>query len=196
MAAQRKQETVQFLFEASPDNNITRCVISKTSNTFENNQTKQVENDEERPQNDTVTNQSSKTFGSNEDVDRLKHSSSARWVLNKGRDSNYTLKTQQEIQQNNYKVSTTALISIDASSLSYKSFGSGYSHGGTDNVSMTRAFFKRWSCQLFNINREECFLYETLPIVCDKHDIPISELATCEGNLSNIILLWIHVCMI
>lgn len=112
MAAQRNQQTVQFLFEASPENNITRCVISKTSNTFENNQTKQVKNDEERPQNDSVTNQSSKTFGSNEEVDRLKHSSSARWVLNKGRDSNYTLKTQQEIQQNYYKV-RTALISTD-----------------------------------------------------------------------------------
>ncbi|CAB4018594.1 Ankyrin repeat domain-containing 49 [Paramuricea clavata] len=37
-ATKRKQQTVQFLFEASPENNITRCVISKTSNTFGNNE--------------------------------------------------------------------------------------------------------------------------------------------------------------
>ena len=37
-ATKRKQQTVQFLFEASPENNITRCVISKTSNIFGNNE--------------------------------------------------------------------------------------------------------------------------------------------------------------
>ena len=100
MATQRKQQTVQFLFEASPENNITRCVISKTSDTFENNENEQVKNDEKRPKDDKVINQSSKTSGSNEERDGLKQSSSARWVLNKGGESNYLLKAQQGIKQN------------------------------------------------------------------------------------------------
>ena len=43
MASKRKQQTVQFVFEASPENNITRCVISTTANTF-NDQGKSDEN--------------------------------------------------------------------------------------------------------------------------------------------------------
>ena len=39
MTSKRKQQTVQFLFEASPENNITRCVISSTrSNAFEDSE--------------------------------------------------------------------------------------------------------------------------------------------------------------
>lgn len=42
MATKRKQQTIQFLFEASPENNITRCLISTTSNTFENSEGQNV----------------------------------------------------------------------------------------------------------------------------------------------------------
>ena len=34
MATKRKQQTVQFLFEASSENDITRCVISTSSGTL------------------------------------------------------------------------------------------------------------------------------------------------------------------
>lgn len=130
MATQRKHQTVQFLFEASPENNITRCVISKTSDTFENDQTERVKNDEERLKDDTVIKQSSKTVGSNEERDGLRQSSSARWVLNTGGDSNYLLKTQQGIQQN-----YTDKVSVKASHR--------HRHRQGD-------FFKDWSSCFFN----------------------------------------------
>ena len=88
MTSKRKQRTVQFLFEASPENNITRCVISSTrSSTFENGQEWDQGNDQI----------AANTTGNNKQLNDLQHRSLTRQAPNaiKENDGDY-MKPQDE----------------------------------------------------------------------------------------------------
>ncbi len=104
MATKRKQQTVQFLFEASPENNITRCLISSTSNTFENNEKTNYSNDRSSQiAADKITNheESLHSTGNNEELNGLQERSSARRGLNKDEESDEEdkMKTEDEGDQ-------------------------------------------------------------------------------------------------
>ncbi len=104
MATKRKQQTVQFLFEASPENNITRCLISSTSNTFENNEKTNYTNDRSSQiaANKTNNNEESlNSTGNNEELNGLQQRSSARRGLNKDKESDEEdkMKTEDESDQ-------------------------------------------------------------------------------------------------
>ena len=90
MTSKRKHQTVQFLFEASPENNITRCVISSTRSSFENG--------EEWDQgNDRCGQIAANTTGNNKELNDLQHRSLTGQAPNaiKENDGDY-MKTQDE----------------------------------------------------------------------------------------------------
>jgi hypothetical protein len=104
-ATKRKQQTVQFLFEASPENNITRCVISKTSNIFGNNE--EGDSDDDRfaqittdKVNDRKESRLINTYRNNDELNSFTQDMSSRRGLNvdKESDGDY-MKTEVQTHQ-------------------------------------------------------------------------------------------------